>query len=439
MLQIIRILSFYIILPLMSLWWLFFTVGLTFTGFTINKWRGTIGVLSGLLFSTAIIILDLVFRKSAQSSAVTSDFSNILAYLFTFFLIGFFAFFLIDRLTKNDFWQLAIFFTTAGGIISLYFLVTLAGFRDISSLSILGFAFGWSICSLIFTNVSLSPFSIIISIFSPMHSMMSDGETNKKVIDSTFVQSQRINISVEVAKIDGDVVGIQIIGSSGGSKPVSNNKVDEVYMDLKQILTEIGKKYFKISVGHPKLISKGYESPFVVQLYFEELTNSVKMKIKEVVGESFTERVYDTELKFGQVVKIKLFSPDVIFPEAIAKKLDSSVNAMTFLGKPLDTCQPREHKVVLSIMDNETGIEYQSETFPIKVADYAFDHVPRPLLSKVSAFVLGIGSFTMFILALLEQIDKTVGLTSGTAAGVLAVVIYTNFYNLYQRIRSNTP
>lgn len=230
---------------------------------------------------------------------------------------------------------------------------------------------------------------------------------------------------------------IDLIGSSDGHRPI--NSKDEVYIDLKKVLNEIGRKYFKISIGHPELISKGIESPFVVQLYFEELTNRVKMKIKEIVGESYIERVYDTELKFGKVVKIKLYSPDITFPEPIAKKLDTSINSMIFLGKPLDTCQPREHKVVLSILDNKTGIEYQSETFSVRVADYAFDHVSRPLLSKVSAFALGIGSFAMFVLALLEQIDKTIGLTSGTAAGVLAVVVYTNFYNLYQRIRPNNP
>lgn len=231
----------------------------------------------------------------------------------------------------------------------------------------------------------------------------------------------------------------QTVQSSSGEHIQINNKKDGVYVDLKQVLNEIGKKYFKISVGHPKSIPKGYESSFVIQLYFEELSNSIKVKIKEIIGEDYTERVYDTELKFGQVVKIKLFSPDINFPEAIAKKLSSSVNTVIFLGKPLDTCQPREHKVVLSILDKKTDIEYQSETFSVKVVDYAFDHVSRPLFAKVSASVLGVGSFIMFILALLEQIDKTVGLTSGTATGVLAVVIYTNFYNLYQRIRPNTP
>ena len=248
------------------------------------------------------------------------------------------------------------------------------------------------------------------------------------------------NDDVTGVLIEGDFHGSITIGDIAGrdiDKPVNDNR-DEVFVDLKKVLSEIGKKYFKISIGHPKLISKGIESPFVVQLYFEELSDRTKIKIKEIIGENYKERVYDTELKFGQVVKIKLFSPDINFPEAITKKLDSSINSMTFLGKPLDTCLPREHKVVLSILDNKTDIEYQSETFSVKVSDYAFDHVSRPLLSKISAFVLGIGSFVMFVLALLEQIDKTVGLTSGTAAGVLAVAIYTNVYNLYQRIQPNT-
>lgn len=244
--------------------------------------------------------------------------------------------------------------------------------------------------------------------------------------------------SIEI-KINGNSMsGNIIIGSSGGHKQI-DDKTDEVYVELKKLLNAIGKKFFKISIGHPQFISKGSESPFVVQLYFEELTDNVKTKIKKIIGEKYSERVYDTELKLGQVVKIKLFSPDIIFPEPIAKKLDSSVNAMTFLGKPLDTCQPGEHKVVLSILDNKTGIEFQSETFAVKVSDFAFDHVSRPLLSRVSTVILGVGSFAMFILTLLEQIDKTIGLTSGTAAGILAAVVYTNFYNLYQRIRPNTP
>lgn len=209
--------------------------------------------------------------------------------------------------------------------------------------------------------------------------------------------------------------------------------------ELKNILTAIGKKYFKISVAHPKLLTKRFESAFLIQAYFEELNSDVKAKIREILGENVGEHVYDTELKLGQLIKIKLYSPDIIFPEPITKKLNSPLNSMTFLGKPLDTCQPGEHKVVLSILDNKTGVEYQSETFSVKVVDFAFDHISRPLLSRVSAVVLGIGSFAMFILTFLEQIDKTVGLTSGTAAGVLALAVYAGFYNMYQRVHSSTP
>jgi uncharacterized membrane protein YciS (DUF1049 family) len=452
MFQAIRIFAFFIALPLMSLWWIFFTITVTFRESVTNKWRGISGVIGGLLFSTAIIVLDLTFRKSAQFPPTTPNIRDIFVILFTLVLIGFLAFLFIDRLIRNSMWQVAIFFTTAGGVASFYYLVALSQFRDIASLGILGFAIGWSICSRIFQNTLLSPLAIIISIFSPVYGMVSEEENiDKNAVDSAFDQREQkvdnqvntggIVISDRAVTIGGDVVGrdkIDLIGSSGGHKPVED-KTDEVYADLRKILNAIGKKFFKISIGHPQLISKGYASPFVVQLYFEELSNNVKTKIKKIIGEKYTERVYDTELKLGQVVKIKLFSPDIIFPEPIAKKLDSSINSMTFLGKPLETCLPGEHKVVLSILDNKTGIEFQSETFSVKVIDFAFDHVSRPLLSKVSTVVLGVGSFAMFILTLLEQIDKTIGLTSGTAAGILAAVIYANFYNLYQRIRSNTP
>ena len=112
---------------------------------------------------------------------------------------------------------------------------------------------------------------------------------------------------------------------------------------------------------------------------------------------------------------------------------------MIFLGKPVNSCYVGEHKVVLSILDKKTNTEYQSETFSVQVVDFAFDHVSRPLISRAFAIVLGIGSFAMFMLTFLEQIDKTVGLTSGTAAGILALAIYASFYNIYQRVRPNIP
>ena len=110
---------------------------------------------------------------------------------------------------------------------------------------------------------------------------------------------------------------------------------------------------------------------------------------------------------------------------------------MVFLGKPRDNCEPGSRKILVLILNAKTDQELES--FTVNVVGFVFDHVSRPLFSRISTVILGVGSFAMFTLAFLEQIDKTVGLTSGTAAGVMADGIYASFYNLYQRIRSNTP
>ena len=242
--------------------------------------------------------------------------------------------------------------------------------------------------------------------------------------------TRKVNIPLESA-----ANGIDFIASSGGFGRVER----KVPANLNKIVAVLGRKYFKVSISYPAFLSKRFESPFLVQLYFEELEPIVKEKIRKIIGAGFSEHIYHTDLKLGQAIKVKLSSPDITFPEPIAKKLDSPHSSLAFLGKPLDTCQPGEHKVVLSIMDNKTGLEYRSEIFSVKIVDFAFDHISRPLLSRVSTVGLGISSFIMFILTFLEQIDKTVGLTSGAAAGALALGIYASFYNLYQRVLPNTP
>jgi hypothetical protein len=202
-----------------------------------------------------------------------------------------------------------------------------------------------------------------------------------------------------------------------------------------QKILEVIKRYFNVSIGCSKLISKKYESVFVVSFYFKEKESSLKNEIEAIIGKNYSEKVYDSTLVSGQRIKVSLYSPDFIFSGPVVKNLDLSINSINFLGKPQETCEPGEHKIILSVVDNKTNLEFFSTSFSVKVVDYIFDHVSRPLISKVSTVILGAGSFVMFILTLLEQIDKTVGLTSGTAAGILAVFIYGNFYNLYKRTK----
>lgn len=198
-------------------------------------------------------------------------------------------------------------------------------------------------------------------------------------------------------------------------------------------------KKFKISIAYPKLLSKRFESPFLLQVYLPNERSQVIRNIKSGFQEQKTnEHLQSSSVRPKQKIIVKFFSPTFDFSEPITKFIEREVNVFTFLGMPKDSCEPGLHKILVSISDGDTGLEFESLTITAKVVDFAFDHVSRPLLSKTASVFLFTGSFIMFSLTLLEQIDKTVGLTSGTAAAVLSIVIYNNFYTLFQRVHPNT-
>lgn len=200
------------------------------------------------------------------------------------------------------------------------------------------------------------------------------------------------------------------------------------------------KKGFNMSISCPKFLSKKFESIFLLQLFLAKEYTKVKSNIKvEFQDQEISQHISKSELSKGDKIKVKFFHPDFLFSDAVTKSIDHPLNKIIILGKPKDNCEPGLHKILVSISDAETEQELESFTFTADVVDFIFGNISRPLLSKVSAIILGIGSFTMFTLALLEQIDKTVGLTSGTAAGVLTLAISANFYTLYQHVRPVTP
>lgn len=196
---------------------------------------------------------------------------------------------------------------------------------------------------------------------------------------------------------------------------------------------------YSISIARPSFLSKRLSSNFLITFYISALRRRVLEKIKRDMGEQFQESISSAILPIGTLLTLKLVSPEFDFTDSITVSIDSSFISTRFLGKPKEDSLPGIHNVLFSIVDAGTGEEYHSEIISVVVKDYIFDHVSRPLLSRVSALVLGVGSLAMFILTFLAQIDKTIGLTSGTAAGVFAVALYASFYNLYQRVRPNTP
>jgi lipopolysaccharide/colanic/teichoic acid biosynthesis glycosyltransferase len=197
---------------------------------------------------------------------------------------------------------------------------------------------------------------------------------------------------------------------------------------------------YRISVSHPKLLSLRFEAPFLFQVYPSALRSVATKNIKKEFTElAIAEYVQQSTISIGQVIKVNFFSPDFVFSESVTKEINDGINKITFLGKPKDTCVPGMHKVLVSISDAKTNQEFESLAINVHVVDFAFDHVSRPLLSRVSSAFLGLSSLAMFILTFLQEIDKTFGLTSGTAAAVVALAVYVNFFSVYKRILQNTP
>jgi uncharacterized protein YjbI with pentapeptide repeats len=198
----------------------------------------------------------------------------------------------------------------------------------------------------------------------------------------------------------------------------------------------------KLSVAHPRLLAKRYASKFLVHVYLDRELADVKRRLKvEFEDSKFTQVVEDIDLLFGQVIEVELHSPDIEFSGPVAKKLDKEMNEILFTGKPKESCHPgKNHTVLLSIKNKETGEDLKSISFDVHIVDYAFDHISRPLLSHVAAGFSGFGAVLMFALTMLEQIDTTFGLTSGAAAGAVAAAIYARYTYLFrQTVKSKSP
>ena len=211
--------------------------------------------------------------------------------------------------------------------------------------------------------------------------------------------------------------------------PPNNNK------DSK---TSINEENYRVSISFPRLFSKRFDSVFLFQLYLPEHRSRVSKNIKaQFLDEPRIEFTDQSIIKIGQKIQVEFYNPHFDFSKAVVKIIDGTLTKIIFLGTPKDTCPSGRRNVRVSISNAENQQEIESFNVVVQVVDFAFDHISRPFLSKVSTIILAVGSFAMYILTFLEQIDKTIGLTSGTAAGILAIGIYASFYNLYQRISSS--
>lgn len=199
---------------------------------------------------------------------------------------------------------------------------------------------------------------------------------------------------------------------------------------------------FRLSVAFPKYVSKQWDSKFIVYIYASGKRASVVKGLNaEFIKEQINEILRKSDVGLNANVKVSLRSNDIVFePEYVQKKI-SAITRFYFLGRPKADCiveMNSERQVLLIISDTVTGEVYQSEYFTARVVDLVLGFIPRPLISSISSLAAGIGAITMFVLTLLGQMDISLGLVSGTAAGLLASVFYAN-YAFNFGARNNTP
>lgn len=188
-----------------------------------------------------------------------------------------------------------------------------------------------------------------------------------------------------------------------------------------------------LSISHARRIAKGHSSPFLVDLYLPELEQHVKTRqVEAFQKEPVEEHRYPTKLTQGLPVIIELASPSIEFTPPKKTNLSNQHNSIQFVGMPAVTTVPGSQAVLITIRDADNETEYFSRTFGVEVVDFAFDHVSRPKLEAAISVVSGVGAVAMWALALLGQIDQTLGLAAGTAAAGASAFFVARIQWLYR-------
>jgi serine/threonine protein kinase len=195
---------------------------------------------------------------------------------------------------------------------------------------------------------------------------------------------------------------------------------------------------FRISIAHPRTLSKGFNSKIVVVLYLSDEHKQVRQVLRRdfsddsrKVPQRYTETRDTTSIQSQTRVQVDLFSQAIEFSQTVSLELLEPLNCARFLAKPREDCRIGEHQTKVVIRDCSTGSERYSGFIQIKVVDYLFDHVSRPFFSRCTSIVLTAGSLVTFLLTILGKLDQTLGLTSGATALLLGSALFGNLFKGY--------
>ena len=189
----------------------------------------------------------------------------------------------------------------------------------------------------------------------------------------------------------------------------------------------------RVSVSHPQRLAKGFSSQILVNLYLPQFRAAVLKKVRDGFEDDPIEHRFGASLPQEGDVLIGFSSADITISEPVVTTILEGNVSTAFTAKPNNECRHGKHYVKFFIKDPDTKREFLSTTIPLVVTDFAVDHLSQPFVSKLSATCLALGSIIMFALTLFQQIDKTLGVTSGAALFVIASAILARFKYVFGR------
>jgi hypothetical protein len=187
---------------------------------------------------------------------------------------------------------------------------------------------------------------------------------------------------------------------------------------------------FRIVIAHPRSLSKGANSTVLVILHLPSEVKNVRNIIQRDFGEeSGRERQHKitrdkTDLTYNTRVFIELYSQDIEFSGRVALELSKPINRAMFLAKPRDGCRVGKNQTKVIVRDIDGEIERYSGIIQMKITDYVFDHVSRPMLSHCISASLTVGSFITFVLTTLGKLDHVLGITTGATALLMGSTLF---------------
>jgi serine/threonine protein phosphatase PrpC len=198
-----------------------------------------------------------------------------------------------------------------------------------------------------------------------------------------------------------------------------------------------------VTVSRPKYVPKIKEANYTAAIYPSNLSKVVKAEINLKMGANKKPGIFETDYQTNRIpvdliARVSLSSPDFEFSEPKTIQITESPIIMTYIGKPKAECSSGQHAILFTIQEEKTRLELFSEVFDVKVEDYLFGFLSRPLLSRMLSILLSLISIIMYLLTFTEQIDKSFGLTTGTAGLFLAGLVFAFLRSRYSNPQTIT-